>query len=72
MLKESQSVVFCIRSTASELILECEEEELEPWQKQTSHVQLKDEDVGESSMSHQILEEYVGVEVFWGFFFYVL
>lgn len=37
------------RSTASELILECEEEELEPWQKQTSHVQLKDEDVGEST-----------------------
>ncbi|XP_076583808.1 uncharacterized protein LOC143319097 [Chaetodon auriga] len=37
-------------STTSELVLECEEEELEPWQKQTSHVHLKDEDdVGESS-----------------------
>ncbi|GAA6227812.1 uncharacterized protein LOC108877765 isoform X1 [Lates japonicus] len=41
------------RSTASELLLECEEEELEPWQKQTSqlrtsHAHLKDEDgIGE-------------------------
>nr|XP_046242257.1 uncharacterized protein LOC124057754 [Scatophagus argus] len=31
------------RSTKSELLLECEEEELEPWQKQTSHVPLKDD-----------------------------
>ncbi|XP_044053080.1 uncharacterized protein LOC122876591 isoform X2 [Siniperca chuatsi] len=36
------------RSTTSELLLECEEEELEPWQKQTPHVHLKHEDdVGE-------------------------
>ncbi|XP_039989138.1 uncharacterized protein LOC120793277 isoform X2 [Xiphias gladius] len=36
------------RSTTSELLLECEEEELEPWQKQTSQVHCKDEDdVGE-------------------------
>ncbi|XP_040895106.1 uncharacterized protein LOC121182574 [Toxotes jaculatrix] len=36
------------RSTTSELLLECEEEELEPWQKITSQVHLKDEDdVGE-------------------------
>lgn len=34
------------RSTASELLLECEEEELEPSQKQTPHVDLKDEDDG--------------------------
>ncbi|TKS70132.1 hypothetical protein D9C73_004199 [Collichthys lucidus] len=31
------------RSTASELFLECEEEELEPWQKQISHVRVKKE-----------------------------
>ncbi|XP_044047899.1 zinc finger protein 280C-like isoform X2 [Siniperca chuatsi] len=38
------------RSTTSELLLECEEEELEPWQKQTPHVHLKHEDdVGELS-----------------------
>ncbi|XP_068587259.1 uncharacterized protein [Cebidichthys violaceus] len=45
-------------STASELLLECEEEELEPWQKHTLCVHLKQEDdAGEFSMSHQILEE---------------
>ncbi|XP_051235671.1 uncharacterized protein LOC127351795 isoform X2 [Dicentrarchus labrax] len=39
------------RSTSSELLLECEEEELEPWQKHTSHVQLKvEDDVGELSI----------------------
>ncbi|XP_071344466.1 uncharacterized protein [Trachinotus anak] len=32
------------RSATSELLLECEEEELEPWQEQTSKVHLKDED----------------------------
>ncbi|XP_070765709.1 uncharacterized protein [Enoplosus armatus] len=32
------------RSKMSELLLECEEEELEPWQKPTPHVHLKDED----------------------------
>ncbi|XP_010735907.3 uncharacterized protein LOC104924300 isoform X2 [Larimichthys crocea] len=38
------------RSTASELFLECEEEELEPWQKQISHVRVKKEkDDGEFS-----------------------
>uniref|UniRef100_A0A8C4F8D3 THAP-type domain-containing protein n=1 Tax=Dicentrarchus labrax TaxID=13489 RepID=A0A8C4F8D3_DICLA len=53
------------RSTSSELLLECEEEELEPWQKHTSHVQLKvEDDVGELSMSHQILKEHVGVKDF--------
>ncbi|XP_073321292.1 uncharacterized protein [Pagrus major] len=31
-------------SMKSELLLECEEEELEPWQKQTSHARLKEED----------------------------
>lgn len=57
-----QSVVFFLSSTKSEFLLECEEEELEPWQKETSHVQLKDEeDNGVLSMSHQILEEHVGV-----------
>ncbi|XP_078105369.1 uncharacterized protein LOC144517236 isoform X2 [Sander vitreus] len=41
------------RSKTSELLLECEEEELEPWQKHTLHVHLKEEidvkeeDVGE-------------------------
>ncbi|XP_050934319.1 zinc finger protein 280D [Lates calcarifer] len=36
------------RSTASEFLLECEEEELEPWQKRTSQVRVKEEDdVGE-------------------------
>ncbi|XP_031702730.1 uncharacterized protein LOC116383215 [Anarrhichthys ocellatus] len=33
------------RSTASELLLECEEEELEPWQKHTLRVHLKEEEV---------------------------
>lgn len=57
-----QCVVFFLSSTKSEFLLECEEEELEPWQKETSHVQLKDEeDNGVLSMSHQILEEHVGV-----------
>ncbi len=47
-----------MRSKASQLELECEEEELEPWQKQTSHVQLKVKDeVEELSTSHQTLEE---------------
>lgn len=47
----SHIVVIRFRSTTSELLLECEEEELEPWQKQTSQVDLKDEDdVGELSM----------------------
>ncbi|XP_056252045.1 uncharacterized protein LOC130181666 [Seriola aureovittata] len=32
------------RSATSELLLECEEEDLEPWQEQTSEVHLKDED----------------------------
>ncbi|XP_059208974.1 uncharacterized protein LOC131988013 [Centropristis striata] len=32
------------RSKMSELLLECEEEELEPWQKHTLHVHLKQED----------------------------
>ncbi|KAF3686411.1 THAP domain-containing protein 4 [Channa argus] len=32
------------RSTTSALLLECEEEELEPWQRQTLQVDLKDED----------------------------
>ncbi|KAM8761632.1 uncharacterized protein AB9X84_006631 isoform 3-T4 [Acanthopagrus schlegelii] len=37
-------------STKSELLLECEEEELEPWQKQTSHARLKEgDDSGELS-----------------------
>ncbi|XP_030271471.1 uncharacterized protein LOC115580887 [Sparus aurata] len=37
-------------STKSELLLECEEEELEPWQKQTSHARLKEgDDNGELS-----------------------
>ncbi|XP_032370017.1 uncharacterized protein LOC116688243 [Etheostoma spectabile] len=31
------------RSKISELLLECEEEELEPWQKHTLHVRLKEE-----------------------------
>ncbi|XP_069549634.1 uncharacterized protein [Brachyistius frenatus] len=36
------------RSTTSELFLECEEEELQPWQKQTSKLQVKaEDDVGE-------------------------
>lgn len=35
-------------SATTELLLECEEEELEPWQQQTSQVHFKDEeDVGE-------------------------
>ncbi|XP_044204529.1 uncharacterized protein LOC122980512 isoform X2 [Thunnus albacares] len=39
------------RSKMSELLLECEEEELEPWQKQTSHVHVKvEDDVGELSI----------------------
>lgn len=55
---------FCIRSTTSHLVLECEEEELEPWQKQTSNVQLKDEDdVGELSMLHQVLNKYFAVKL---------
>ncbi|XP_029284602.1 uncharacterized protein LOC115006471 isoform X2 [Cottoperca gobio] len=38
------------RSTISELLLECVEEELEPWQKHTLHVNVKEEDdVGELS-----------------------
>ncbi|XP_070686884.1 uncharacterized protein [Pempheris klunzingeri] len=38
------------RSTSSELLLECEEEELEPWQQPTLHVHVKEEDdVGELS-----------------------
>ncbi|CAK6954855.1 uncharacterized protein LOC121907198 isoform X4 [Scomber scombrus] len=38
-------------SQMSELLLECDEEELEPWQKQTSQVHWKDEDdVGEMSI----------------------
>ncbi|XP_074474403.1 uncharacterized protein LOC141757668 isoform X2 [Sebastes fasciatus] len=38
------------RSTTSEFLLECEEEELEPWQKHTLRVRLKEEDdVGEWS-----------------------
>ncbi|XP_044204586.1 uncharacterized protein LOC122980530 isoform X3 [Thunnus albacares] len=39
------------RSKMSEFLLECEEEELEPWQKQTSHVHVKvEDDVGELSI----------------------
>ncbi|XP_067446108.1 uncharacterized protein [Thunnus thynnus] len=39
------------RSKMSELLLECEEEELEPWQKQTSHVHVKvEDDVGNLSI----------------------
>ena len=46
----------------SELLLECEEEELEPWQKQTSQVHLKvEDDVGELSKSQHI-REHVGVD----------
>lgn len=41
---DSYIVVICFRSTTSELLLECEEEELEPWQKQTSQADLKNED----------------------------
>uniref|UniRef100_A0A667YC14 Zinc finger protein 280D n=1 Tax=Myripristis murdjan TaxID=586833 RepID=A0A667YC14_9TELE len=53
----------------SELFMECEEEELEPWQKQVPQVNLVDDDddepifVGELSMSqHTFLKEPVGVE----------
>nr|XP_033478885.1 uncharacterized protein LOC117254623 isoform X2 [Epinephelus lanceolatus] len=42
--------VMCQSHKTSELKLECEEEELEPWQKHTLHVRLKEEhDVGELS-----------------------
>ncbi|KAI3377880.1 hypothetical protein L3Q82_009019, partial [Scortum barcoo] len=45
--------IIAQRSTTSEMLLECEEEELEPWQKPTSHVHLKEEDdVGELSNDH--------------------
>lgn len=58
----SEAVVFCYRSKMSELLLECEEEELEPWQKQTSHVHVKvEDDVGELSKSQHI-REHVGVD----------
>ncbi|XP_008299624.1 uncharacterized protein LOC103371915 isoform X4 [Stegastes partitus] len=41
------------RSTASELLLECEEEELEPWQKQTSLIKVKVEDDVEDTANDQ-------------------
>ncbi|XP_026234056.1 uncharacterized protein LOC113174347 isoform X2 [Anabas testudineus] len=47
--EDVQVPVIPQRSSTSELLLECEEEELEPWQKRTSQVDPKDEDddVGE-------------------------
>ena len=58
-------VVFCLRLIQSELLLKCEEEELELCQKQSSHVHVKQEEEEEEedeewNISHQIAEEHVG------------
>ncbi|KAL4613361.1 zinc finger protein 280D [Arapaima gigas] len=42
--KESEKNIFCIRANMSELFMECEEEELEPWQRRVPEINLVDDD----------------------------